>query len=72
MFQSNVVHQKILCKIKLKIFDKVKTIEKTGNGPIDAIFTALKNVLPNKINLLVYQVNAITKGTDASRSECQN
>ncbi len=57
--------KKAYAKIKLKIFDKVKTIEKTGNGPIDAIFTALKNVLPNKINLLVYQVNAITKGTDA-------
>ena len=40
-------------------------LKKGGNGPIDAIFSALKNVIPNKINLLVYQVNAITKGTDA-------
>ena len=40
-------------------------MKKDGNGPIDAIFSALKNVIPNKINLLVYQVNAITKGTDA-------
>ena len=57
--------RKAKAKIKLKIFDKIKVLEKTGNGPIDAIFTALKNVIPNKINLLVYQVNAITKGTDA-------
>ena len=52
-------------KIKIKISDKTKILKKDGNGPIDAIFSALKNVIPNKINLLVYQVNAITKGTDA-------
>ena len=57
--------KKATAKIKLKIFNKITIIEKTGNGPIDAIFSALKNVIPNKINLLVYQVNAITRGTDA-------
>ena len=57
--------RKANAKIKLKIFDKIKILEKKGNGPIDAIFSALKNITPNKINLLVYQVNAITKGTDA-------
>ena len=40
-------------------------IKKQGNGPIDAIFNALKALIPNKANLIVYQVNAITKGTDA-------
>ena len=57
--------KKASAKIKIKIFDKIKILKKDGNGPIDAIFSALKNVIPNKINLLVYQVNAITKGTDA-------
>ena len=57
--------KKASAKIKIKIFDKIKFLKKEGNGPIDAIFSALKNVIPNKINLLVYQVNAITKGTDA-------
>ena len=60
-----MVLQKGSAKIKIKIFDKIKILKKDGNGPIDAIFSALKNVIPNKINLLVYQVNAITKGTDA-------
>ncbi|MFL2661449.1 MAG: 2-isopropylmalate synthase [Alphaproteobacteria bacterium] len=52
-------------KLKLNIFGEKKTITKSGNGPIDAIFNALKALLPNKSNLIVYQVNAITKGTDA-------
>ncbi len=51
--------------LKLNIFGKEKKIIKSGNGPIDAIFNALKELIPNKANLIVYQVNAITKGTDA-------
>jgi len=52
-------------KLKLEIFGEKKLIKKVGNGPIDAIFNALKALIPNKANLIVYQVNAITKGTDA-------
>ncbi len=52
-------------KLKLEIFGEKKIIKKVGNGPIDAIFNALKVLIPNKANLIVYQVNAITKGTDA-------
>ena len=52
-------------KLKLEIFGEKKVIKKVGNGPIDAIFNALKALIPNKANLIVYQVNAITKGTDA-------
>ena len=52
-------------KIKLNIFGETKTIKKHGNGPIDAIFNALKSMIPNKANLIIYQVNGITKGTDA-------
>jgi len=36
-----------------------------GQGPIDAIFKAIKKIIPNNANLVLYQVNAITKGTDA-------
>ena len=52
-------------KLKLEIFGEKKVIKKAGNGPIDAIFNALKALIPNKANMIVYQVNAITKGTDA-------
>ena len=51
--------------LKLNIFGDQKTIKKSGNGPIDAIFNALKSLIPNKANLIIYQVNAITRGTDA-------
>ena len=36
-----------------------------GSGPIDAVFKAIKKIISVKANLVVYQVNAITKGTDA-------
>ncbi len=51
--------------LKLDVFGEEKLIKKFGNGPIDAIFNALKALISNKANLIVYQVNAITKGTDA-------
>ncbi len=51
--------------LKLNVFGEKKEIKKHGNGPIDAIFNALKELIPNKASLIVYQVNAITKGTDA-------
>jgi 2-isopropylmalate synthase len=52
-------------KLNLNIFGEKKIIKEKGNGPIDAIFNALKGIIPNDANLIVYQVNAITKGTDA-------
>ena len=51
--------------LKLNVFGEEKETKKNGNGPIDAIFNALKALIPNKASLIVYQVNAITKGTDA-------
>ena len=52
-------------KISLNYFGK-KIIKKSeGNGPIDSIFKAIKNIVPNNASLVLYQVNAITKGTDA-------
>ena len=51
--------------LKLDVFGEKKIIRKSGNGPIDAIFNSLKQLISNKANLIVYQVNAITKGTDA-------
>ena len=36
-----------------------------GNGPIDSIFNAIKKIITNQASLVLYQVNALTKGTDA-------
>jgi 2-isopropylmalate synthase len=41
------------------------TKQSTGNGPIDAIFNAIKALVPHDVRLALYQVHAVTEGTDA-------
>jgi 2-isopropylmalate synthase len=41
------------------------TKEVTGNGPVDAIFNGIKAIVPHEANLSLYQVHAVTEGTDA-------
>jgi 2-isopropylmalate synthase len=36
-----------------------------GNGPVDAIFNAIKAAAPHEAQLELYQVQAVTEGTDA-------
>ncbi|QJE73520.1 2-isopropylmalate synthase [Aerophototrophica crusticola] len=36
-----------------------------GNGPVDAVFNALKLAFPHEARLQLYQVHAVTAGTDA-------
>jgi 2-isopropylmalate synthase len=37
----------------------------TGNGPVDATFNAIKAIMPHTARLQLYQVNAVTAGSDA-------
>ncbi|MDK9695474.1 MAG: 2-isopropylmalate synthase [Siculibacillus sp.] len=41
------------------------TKEATGTGPVDATFNAIKAILPHEAKLSLYQVHAVTEGTDA-------
>ena len=41
------------------------TKEMTGNGPVDATFNAIKAIIPHEAKLSLYQVHAVTEGTDA-------
>ncbi len=41
------------------------TVQSTGNGPVDATFNAIKAVIPHEAVLELYQVHAVTEGTDA-------
>src|SRR5579871_745658 len=41
------------------------TTQSSGNGPVDAIFNAIKQLVPHKAKLALYQVHAVTEGTDA-------
>ncbi len=36
-----------------------------GDGPVDAIFNAIKMLYPHEVDLQLYQVHAVTEGTDA-------
>lgn len=51
--------------LTLDIDGLAETVQSTGNGPVDAIFNAVNLLVPNQANLELYQVHAITAGTDA-------
>lgn len=40
-------------------------IDATGDGPVDAVFNAVKMLYPHEAKLELYQVHAVTEGTDA-------
>jgi 2-isopropylmalate synthase len=41
------------------------SIDATGDGPVDAAFNAVKMLFPHQARLQLYQVHAVTEGTDA-------
>jgi 2-isopropylmalate synthase len=41
------------------------TKETSGNGPVDAIFNAIHAIIPHQAKQSLYQVQAVTEGTDA-------
>ena len=41
------------------------TVQSTGNGPVDATFNAIRLLVPHDAVLELYQVHAVTAGTDA-------
>ncbi|MGR3500731.1 2-isopropylmalate synthase [Pseudaestuariivita sp.] len=49
----------------MQVGEGVETAEETGDGPVDATFKAVRAIYPNKARLQVYQVHAVTEGTDA-------
>jgi 2-isopropylmalate synthase len=42
-----------------------QTVQATGNGPVDATFNAIQRLVPHTAKLALYQVHAVTEGTDA-------
>ncbi|MAJ22681.1 MAG: 2-isopropylmalate synthase [Candidatus Pelagibacter sp.] len=49
----------------LEIYGKIKKATETGDGPVDAIFKCIKKLFPHEVKLQLYQVHAVTEGTDA-------
>ena len=51
--------------MKLDIDGKTLMEERDGNGPVDAVFNCVKAMVPHEAVLELYQVHAVTEGTDA-------
>jgi len=49
----------------LEIYGEIKKATETGDGPVDAIFKCVKKLYPHEVKLQLYQVHAVTEGTDA-------
>jgi 2-isopropylmalate synthase len=51
--------------MKLDVDGKQTVEECEGNGPVDATFNCIKAIVPHDVVLELYQVHAVTAGTDA-------
>jgi 2-isopropylmalate synthase len=66
-------HLRVVCgtsgpqtaEMTLEIEGKDCTTTATGDGPVDAAFNAVKELFPHDARLQLYQVHAVTEGTDA-------
>ena len=56
-------HQK--ATITLEVDGKHHTAVATGDGPVDATFNAIQAIVPHEAGLRLFQVHAVTEGTDA-------
>jgi 2-isopropylmalate synthase len=52
-------------EMKLDVNGNIKSATETGDGPVDAIFKCIKTLYPHEVKLQLYQVHAVTEGTDA-------
>ena len=51
--------------VALEVEGEVITKEAQGDGPVDATFNAIRAIVPHEARLPLYQVMAVTEGTDA-------
>jgi 2-isopropylmalate synthase len=49
----------------LSVGGQDRTATTTGDGPVDAIFNAIRELYPHTASLELFQINAVTAGTDA-------
>ncbi|HLI12722.1 MAG TPA: 2-isopropylmalate synthase [Alphaproteobacteria bacterium] len=51
--------------LELEIDGVARRTHATGDGPVDATFNGIKQLVPHRAKLQLFQVNAVTGGTDA-------
>lgn len=52
-------------QLTLTVAGEMKFAQADGNGPVDAVFNAITDIVPHEAVLQLYQVHAVTGGTDA-------
>ena len=52
-------------ELVLRVRGEEKKAKAEGNGPVDATFEAIRKIMPHEAGLQLYQVHAVTGGTDA-------
>ena len=68
-----VEHLRVVCgtegpqeaSLRLSIDGSPQEAQATGDGPVDAAFNAVKMLVSHRAKLQLYQVSAVTEGTDA-------
>jgi 2-isopropylmalate synthase len=51
--------------LTLTVNGEERRITSEGDGPVDAIFKAIRGLYPHTANLQLFQISAVTEGTDA-------
>jgi len=52
-------------ELELEIDGETRKTTASGDGPVDATFNAIRELFPHDARLQLYQVHAVTEGTDA-------
>src|SRR3984885_5649598 len=52
-------------ELELMVDGVVKQATSTGDGPVDAVFKAVRDIFPHEADLVLFSVGAVTEGTDA-------
>ena len=59
------MHQPPEAELELEIDGETASCKGTGDGPVDAAFNCIKELIAHNARLQLYQVHAVTGGTDA-------
>jgi 2-isopropylmalate synthase len=52
-------------ELTLLVDGAVKSADLAGDGPVDAVFNCIRAIVPHEAELRLFQVHAVTEGTDA-------
>jgi 2-isopropylmalate synthase len=52
-------------ELTLAVDGVAKSATASGDGPVDSVFNAIRQIVPHDARLQLFQVNAVTEGTDA-------